>query len=113
MAVYLDRPPSQAQLVVWGRAPDAWWACVQFRQAITSADGGAELPVAAWVPAASVSRPNWSAQLAVPRVVLGHDRTTWPAPPGWPSWYAGAWPGGPLPLPPGCTAATGPKWRRR
>lgn len=113
MAVYLDRSPRSASLVAWGRAPDAWWGCVQFRVAVQSSDGSSELPVAAWVPAASITRPGWSGATDVPRVVLDHDRTSWPAPLGWPSWYAGAWPVGPLSLPPGLTPATGPAWRRR
>lgn len=113
VAVYLDRAPHHAMLVAWGRAPDAWWACVQLRQSVRSAEATEELAVAAWVPAASVTRPGWSTPHRVPRLRLAADRTTWPAPPGWPSWYAGAWPAGPLALPPGCVPVTGPAWSRR
>jgi hypothetical protein len=113
MAVYLDRPPRSATLVVWGRAPDAWWGCVIFRVTVTAASDTAELPAAAWVPSASITRPPWSSVIEIPRVQLSHDRTAWPAPQGWPSWYAGVWPAGDLTLPPGLTAATGPAWRRR
>lgn len=113
IAVYIDRPPNQAFLLTWGRAPDAWWGCVQFRHRVTSAAGLAELPVAVWLPAASITKPGWSAALELPRLHLDLDRTKWPAPLGWPSWYAGAWPAGPLTLPPGCEPVTGPAWRRR
>src|SRR6476661_4911541 len=108
MAVYLDRPPRSVQLVAWGRAPDAWWGCIQFQVSIVTTDGPAHLDVAAWVPAASLTRPGWSSTVDVPRIELTHDRRTWPAPPGWPSWYAGAWPAGPLTLPAGIRIATGP-----
>ena len=113
MAVYLDRPPHQSFLVAWGRASDAWWGCVQFRVRVSTSDGPDELPAAAWVPAASITRPGWSTPVDVPRIALTGDRAAWPAPPGWPSWYAGAWPTGQLALPPGCTLTTGPAWSRR
>jgi hypothetical protein len=116
VAVYLDRAPRSASLVIWGRAPDAWWGCVQFRVTVVTvrpAYPTTELPVAAWVPAASITKPGWSTSSDVPRVSLTHDRTLWPAPPGWPSWYAGAWPAGPLCLPPAVDVASGPAWRRR
>jgi hypothetical protein len=29
------------------------------------------------------------------------------------AWYAGVWPNGPLPLPPGVEPETGPAWKRR
>jgi hypothetical protein len=76
--------------------------------------GGGELAVAAWLPASSLTRPGWSsAAVDLPRLTLPDDRRCWPAPHGWPSWYAGVWPNGPLPLPPGTEAVTGPAWQRR
>jgi hypothetical protein len=114
VAVHLDRPPRSGFLVQWGRGAHIWWGCVQFRIAVSTKDGGGELAVAAWIPAPSLTRPGWSsAAVDLPRLALPDDQSSWPAPPGWPSWYAGVWPNGPLLLPPGVEAATGPVWRRR
>lgn len=112
MAVYLDRPPRQAFLLAWGRAPDAWWGYCRFRQRVRTGDQVDEQPVAAWLPAASIRQTGWYKPVDLPRLKLGHDRTEWPAPSGWPSWYARAWPQGPLTLPPGCVINDGPAWRQ-
>jgi hypothetical protein len=113
MAVHLDRPPHSVRLVAWGRAPDGWHACVTWNQRVRSAAGDDEIGFAAWVPAGAVTRPSWSAPMQLPRVELPADRRVWPAPPGWPSWYAGVWEDGPLRAPPGLQVVTGAAWRRR
>ena len=100
--------------MAWGLAAHIWWGCVQFTVAIRAPVGHGQLAVAAWIPASSLTRPGWSsATVDLPRVTLPDDRRSWPAPPGWPSWYAGVWPNGPLQLPPGTEAASGPAWKRR
>jgi hypothetical protein len=113
MAVYLNRPPHNARLVAWGRADDGWWACVTWQQAVHSQGRTSEIGFAAWVPAGAVTQPSWSSPVKVPRLALPADRRSWPAPPGWPSWYAGVWLDGPLATPPGAEVVTGPAWRRR
>jgi hypothetical protein len=45
--------------------------------------------------------------------MLPADRRVWPAPPGWPSWYAGIWLDGQVAVPVGVEVVTGPAWRRR
>jgi hypothetical protein len=113
MPVHLDRAPHSAFLLAWGRAPDAWWGLVQFQQRIRTGDGDPrELPTAAWVPAASLTKPGWAnADADVPRVLLAADRACWPPPSRWPYWYAGPWPNGPLRLPDGAEAFNGSSWR--
>ena len=113
MAVHLDRPPHSARLVAWGRAQHIWWGLVTFRQRIVVDGREEELPCAAWVPASSLRQPSWSSSVAVPRLALDPDQRAWPAPRAWPNWYAGPWPNGPLALPPGARATTGPAWRGR
>jgi len=113
MAVYLNRPPHNVRLVAWGRADDGWWACITWRQRVRAHGEPAELDMAAWVPAGAVTQPQYSTRVAVPRILLAAERHTWPAPPGWPHWYAGVWIEGPVVLPPGTTATTGPAWRQR
>lgn len=80
--VHLDRAPHSAFLLAWGRAPDAWWGLVQFQQRIRAGnDEIRELPVAAWVPAASLDKPGWAhAAAEIPRVSLSIDREGWPPP---------------------------------
>lgn len=113
MAVHLDRPPHSARLLAWGRAPHGWWGLVTFRHRVAVRGDPAELPVAAWVPASSLRQPSWSARVELPRLALPDDQGAWPAPQGWPSWYAGPWPNGPLALPPGVEIIVGPAWRTR
>ena len=111
--MHLDRPPHSARLLAWGRAPHGWWGLITFRQRVTAHGELTELPVAAWVPASSLQRPGWSAPAELPRTTLAPDQRTWPAPLGWPSWYAGPWANGALRLPPGVEIVTGPAWRPR
>ncbi len=113
MAVHLNRPPHSVRLVAWGRTGDGWHACVTWNQRVSTRAGDDEIGFAAWVPAAAVSKPGWSSTVDVPRIELPADRRAWPAPPGWPAWYAGVWDGGPLQAPPGVQIVTGAAWRRR
>lgn len=114
MAVYLDRPPHNVRLVAWGRAEDGWWACVTWQQRVRVRGEAGEMAFAAWVPAGAVKQPAWSApqRTSVPRLALAADRRSWPAPPGWPSWYAGPWPDGVVAAPPGVDLISGPAWQR-
>ena len=112
MPVHLDRPPHNAHLAAWGRHATGWWACVTFRARVEG-DGEPELDVAAWVPAHAVTKPGWTSNASVRRLQLPEDRSTWPAPPRWPAWYAGVWADGPLILPPRLTLVTGAAWRKR
>ena len=116
MAVHLNRPPHSARLVAWGRTEDGWWGCVTFQQRVrpVAGDGPTDLlDVAAWVPAGVVTLPGWSQPVDVPRLSLPVWRKAWPAPPGWPSWYAGVWPDGALALPAGLEPVAGAAWRHR
>jgi len=113
MAVYLNRPPHNVRLVVWGRADDGWWACVTWRQRVRAQGDAAEIAFAAWVPAGSVTRPRYTTPVRVAQIRLPTERCTWPAPPGWPSWYAGVWLEGPVATPPGAELVTGARWRER
>jgi hypothetical protein len=114
VVVHLDRPPHAARLVAWGRADDGWWGCITWQQRVRGADGKlAEIGFAAWVPATAITRAPWSEPSGLRRVALPADRRTWPAPPGWPSWYAGPWPAGPVAVPVGVEVVNGPAWRRR
>jgi len=113
MGVYLDRPPHSVRLISWGRADDGWWACVTWRQRVRTAGESGEIDFAAWVPAGSITRPSWSTPIELPRVELPADRRAWPAPPGWPSWYAGVWLQGKVATPGGVEVANGPAWRDR
>src|SRR5690349_14184723 len=101
MAVHLDRPPHSGRLVAWGRAPHGWWGLVTWRQRVLVNGQPDEVPVAAWLPASSIRRPSWSSGVELPRLTLPPDQRAWPAPRGWPSWFAGPWPNGTLTLPPG------------
>lgn len=113
IAVHLNRPPHSARLTAWGRADDGWWACITWRQRVHGQRGVEDIGFAAWVPAAAVSRPSWSPAIEVARLTLPADRSSWPAPPGWPSWYAGVWADGPVNAPGGLEVVTGPAWRVR
>jgi hypothetical protein len=113
MAVHLDRPPHNVRLVAWGRADDGWWACICWRQRVRGRDTGEEMDIAAWVPGGSVRRPGWSSSVDLPRLELPSDRRLWPAPAGWPSWYAGVWLDGAVSAPPGVELVTGAAWRER
>ncbi|MGN6605596.1 MAG: hypothetical protein ACTHMS_01110 [Jatrophihabitans sp.] len=113
MAVHLTRPPHNVRLEAWGRADDGWWGCVTWRQRVFARGVPDELAIAAWVPAGAITRPAWSQPVELPRVELPASRRSWPAPPGWPYWYAGLWPDGPVPLPPGVELLQGPAWRPR
>jgi hypothetical protein len=112
-SVYLNRAPHHVRLHAWGRAETGWWGCVSWRQRVRTAAGDSEFEIAAWVPAATLSKPGYGAAADVSRVRLAADSRAWPAPPGWPSWYAGVWLEGPVPLPPGAEAVTGAAWRKR
>lgn len=113
MAVHLNRSPHSAFLVVWGRATDSWWGCITWQQRVTADGVDSEIGFAAWVPAADVSLPSWSSPSEVPRIALPDDRKAWPAPPGWPSWYAGVWTEGRPIAPAGLELISGSTWRRR
>lgn len=113
MAVHLNRAPHNVRLVAWGRADDGWWACITWQQRIRTHGQADEIGFAAWVPATSISRPSWSPPMTLPRLELGIDRRSWPAPPGWPAWYAGIWYDGPVTPPAGVEIVTGPAWRER
>lgn len=116
MAVHINRPPHSARLVAWGRTDESWWGCVVFQQRVRPIDGNGatqELEVAAWVPASALTLPGWSQSVEVPRMTLPVWQKAWPAPPGWPSWYAGVWVDGGLALPAGLEIVTGAAWRRR
>jgi hypothetical protein len=113
MGVHLDRPLHSVRLVAWGRADDGWWACVTWRQRVRDHGETAEIGFAAWVPAGAISRPGWSTPIELPRLMLPAERQAWPAPPGWPAWYAGVWPAGPVNTPAGVELITGPAWRER
>jgi hypothetical protein len=111
--VHLTRPPHNVRLVGWGRAEDGWWGCITWRQRVRVRGAPDELPIAAWVPAGAITRPAWSAPTVLPRITLPVARRAWPAPPGWPYWYAGIWVDGPVPTPPGVEVLAGPAWRAR
>jgi hypothetical protein len=114
VAVHLNRAPHSARLVAWGRSADGWWGCVTWRQRLRGATGICELDFAAWVPADAISRPNWSTTSEpIPRLELPGDPRAWPAPPGWPAWYAGVWRDGPVTVPADLQVITGPAWRER
>lgn len=114
MFVHFDPAPHNGFLLAWGRAPDAWWGLVQFVQRVRAGEGAVEeLPVAAWLPAASLHKPGWATADDMPRVALTVDRTSWPPPSRWPYWYVGPWPNGPLRLPDGLAAFNGSTWRER
>jgi hypothetical protein len=109
--VHLDRPPRSVRLLAWGRASHSWWGSITFRLRVLLANGQpGEIDCAAWVPATSLKRPGWASAEAVPRIDLPSDQRVWPAPPGWPSWYAGVWVSGPLALPPGVELDAAPAW---
>ncbi len=75
-----------------------------------------DLDVAAWIPAQALTRPPWTGTepaADVTRIALPNDDRSWPAPPRWPSWYAGVWASGELRLPPGAVMVTGAAWRNR
>jgi hypothetical protein len=112
MAVYLNRPPHNVRLLAWGRADDGWWGSVTWRQRVHARGSDDEIGFAAWVPAGAISRPAWSTPIELPRLELPVHRRLWPAPPGWPSWYAGVWVDGPVAVPTGVEIVTGPAWRR-
>lgn len=109
--VHLNRPPHSVRLHAWGRAETGWWGCVTWMQRVTAERGEDELAVAAWVPAATLTRPAWAPAEDVPRIHLPGDSRRWPAPPGWPSWYAGVWLDGEVPCPPGTQPVSGAAWR--
>ncbi|GAB2475038.1 hypothetical protein [Jatrophihabitans fulvus] len=113
MAVHLNRPPHSVRLHGWGRATTGWWGCVSWVQRVHAATGDDELGFAAWVPAACLSRPSWSSDEPLPRIVLPDDSRLWPAPRGWPSWYAGVWLDGEVACPPGVRPVQGAAWRNR
>lgn len=112
MPVHLNRPPHNARLHAWGRADTGWWGCISWMQHVRTAEGGAELAFAAWVPAATLSAPGWAAREELPRLRLPADSRAWPAPRGWPAWFVGVWLDGDPACPPGVSVANGPGWRR-
>jgi hypothetical protein len=61
------------------------------------------MDMAAWVPAHQLTKPHWITAQRLPRVQLPI--------PGWPGWYIGAWPSGPVPLPPDVEIDKGPAWQ--
>ena len=103
MAVYLDRPPRSVFLVAWGRAPDAWWGCIQFQQTIATPDGPAQLDAAAMGAGRVVEPSRLVRASGAAAIDLSHDRRGWPAP------QAGR-PGTPAPGRAGPCPAAG--WRR-
>lgn len=111
-AVYLNRSPHNVHLHAWGRADTGWWGCIGWRQRVRTPAGDEEIGFAAWVPAATLTRPGWSSTVAVPRIALPADPRAWPAPPGWPAWYAGVWLDGPVTAPAGAELVTGAAWRK-
>ncbi|MDT4905561.1 MAG: hypothetical protein QOH52_3577 [Pseudonocardiales bacterium] len=113
MAVHLDRPPHNVRLVAWGRADDGWWGSITWQQRVHTRGAQNEIGFAAWVPAGAITRPPWSAPMDLPRLTLTADRRLWPAPPGWPNWYAGIWLDGQVAMPVGVELVSGPAWRRR
>ena len=113
LPVYLSRPPHSVRLLVWGRASDGWWGLVAWEQRVLRGVEPTTLPVTAWVPAQSLTKPGWSSGDAVPRVRLPAMRHEWPPPEQWQGWFAGAWADGPLRLPPGDEVVSGPQWRDR
>jgi hypothetical protein len=113
MAVHLNRPPHSVRLVAWGRAEDGWWGCIAWQQRVHARGVQDEIGFAAWVPAGSVTQPGWSSSVDVPRVQLPLERRAWPAPPGWPAWYAGIWLDGSVAVPAGVELVSGPAWRKR
>ncbi len=109
--MHLNRPPHSVRLHGWGRAGTGWWGCISWQQRVRTADGDTDVPFAAWVPAATLSRPGWAPVEDVPRTVLPEDSRLWPAPRGWPAWYAGVWLDGEVTCPPGAQLVTGAAWR--
>lgn len=100
--------------MAWGRATGTWWAlCTWTQRVVIDGRSQAELPVAAWLPSASVRKPLNAAEVTVPRLLLADDQRDWPAPNGWPGWYAGPWLSGALLLPVGLAADNRPEWERR
>lgn len=108
----LGRWPSEGHLQVWGRAADGWWGLLTWAARIRLHGDAEQLEMAAWVPAAQLRKPHWSAAQALPRIRLPDDVGQWPRPPDWDGWYIGAWAAGPPPLPPGAELRTGPAWQR-
>lgn len=115
--VHLDRPPFSARLIAWGKASDGWWGLIEWAQTIREDGALSSSSFAAWVPAASLSRPGWSGPgsepNAIARLSLPPRRLDWPGPAAWSGWYAGAWPSGRLATPDGVEVVNGPAWRRR
>lgn len=111
VAVHLKRPPHSAHLHAWGRAETGWWGCITWQQRVRTRAGDTEIGFAAWVPAATLTRPGWSPNEDLPRIQLAADSKSWPAPRGWPAWYAGVWLDGPVTPPPGVQLVTGAAWR--
>ncbi|WP_375491980.1 hypothetical protein [uncultured Jatrophihabitans sp.] len=110
--VHFDPAPHNGFLLAWGRAPDAWWGLVQFIQRVRTGAGDVqELPVAAWMPAASLHNAHQASTAELPRVALAVQRDAWPPPSRWPHWYVGPWPNGELRLPEGLEAFNGSTWR--
>ncbi|WP_143168237.1 hypothetical protein [Jatrophihabitans endophyticus] len=109
----INRPPFAVTLHAWGRAAEEWWGCVTWQQRVTTGAGDDDVPFAAWVPAASLSRPSWTATEELPRLRLPADPRQWPAPRGWPAWFAGVWRDGEPACPPGVRTVVGAGWRRK
>lgn len=111
----MDRSPYNARLLAWGRAVDGWWALVEWAQTIRRDGKLEQLAFAAWLPAASVTRPGWGGHgpSQVMRMTLPRASIDWPAPAAWQGWYAGAWRAGAVQLPEGAEIVTGPAWRKR
>jgi hypothetical protein len=111
--VQLTRWPNEGHVQVWGRATDGWWGLLTWTARIRLRGERERMEMAAWLPAEQMRKPGWISAERLRRIKLPEDRGQWPQPvPGWPGWYVGAWPGGPVPLPPDVEIDKGPAWRR-
>jgi len=90
--IRLQIPPyGMPHLTAWGRAPDGWWALVEWLDVVTRPDGPGLGPVrcSGWAPASAVAPMIGERYRAVPRLQLDADPRQWPEPPA--EWGGGSW----------------------
>lgn len=113
--IHLSGPwPSEGHLQGWGRARSGWFGLVAWEAPMRVRGKPERWALAAWVPSARISKPNYTGERRLSRMILPANPIEWPAPTEIDvDWFVGRWVDGEIVLPAGIEVDRRPAWQRR
>ena len=106
--------PLEAFLQAWGRSSKGWHGLIAFEANVRLHGTPERVSLAAWIPAARITKPNYVGARPITRLQLPTNRLDWPPPTGIDSRLLPRGVGcRRRPLPAGMTIDSRPAWQRK